>query len=82
MGGTRLMTQTTSVYTCCNMDLVLQDHTSSGASVNALCQRRRINCITSTSTYMSSLVPRPRGRRKDGLVSTARASAAVSGIFP
>ena len=29
-----------------------------------------------------SLVPRPRGRRKDGLVSTARASAAISDIFP
>ena len=28
-----------------------------------------------------SLVPRPRGRREDGLVSTAHASAAISGIY-
>ena len=39
------------------------------------CEHGVFVCIHS-NIGMVSLVPRPRGRRKDGLVSTARASAA------
>ena len=53
------------------------------AKTFAVCPLDRLGGVMNQqSWYGTSLVPRPRGRRKDGLVSTARASAAISGIFP
>ena len=55
--------------------------TYTSRAIAAIEQQARVS-QSPPSTSTSSLVPRPRGRRKDGLVSTARASAAISGIFP